>query len=128
MSVVQTVDEYLDACRRIRTNGRALFRGQSRDYGAILPSLFRGKVERPADAHDLIVELYMEVHGLHWKRLKEERQRELEESYGVPVGAFPSGDWSGRWSELETLLDPDFVIAGGPGVNYTRDDFLAELM
>jgi hypothetical protein len=117
---VSTLAEFDAACARFASRDRIYFRGQTHDFPAIQPSLFRSKVQNPA-FEELVVRLYIETYGIgRWEEIRK-RYLEATEPTPEPVG----GTWlvpNGFDFEL-----PDLTVPGQSFFNVVPEDALDRL-
>jgi hypothetical protein len=64
-----------------------------------------------------------------WKEMKQEIDKELQDSYDqlVPTFNFINLDLDASQSILARMLDGDWPPQGGPGENYSREDFISHI-
>lgn len=132
---VRTANDYLQLCGELINRGHGFFRGQTKDYSTLIPSIFRKQGVEIANTERLAVRLYVDCYRIsNREEFEKARQQEIEDSYyGAPIGfgTFSSAaDLEKNMEFLERLLSGDFPPSG-PGLygdNYERADFIRPLL
>jgi hypothetical protein len=130
---IKTAIEYLDLCSKLKSCGQGFFRGQTKDYPEVIPSIFRKLGLEIDGAEKLAVRLYIRCYRISdWGKVEKAYLQEIEDSYGPPIGGnmFPSFDLEANMTLLGEILSGEFPPSGyGPYAdNYERDDFIAPLV
>jgi hypothetical protein len=112
-TTIHTIEDYLKLCSQLQAASPCLFRGQTKDYGAIVPSLFRSGRPPTSSAAELAVRLYIECYKISdWEAVKEEYVKEIQEQYDQPIGAATflnmNLDFSEAFKNLEAFYSEDF--------------------
>lgn len=123
---VSSFADYLTACEKLSAAGPVVFRGQTKDYPQILPSLFRPNTpEVPTDISTIAARLYVECYALgSWEGFEEKRREEFEESFN-PISSFAPPMAAGmNWEEFDNWMSAREDMVWGECPNYTRADFV----
>ena len=135
--IVANTSEYMAFCSRVQGPLPVVFRGQNKDYGAVVPSLFRPNAPKDDKIYrELAVRLYIECFQLGaWETLRDEHVESIEEQYSSGIrgwGWFPQSYQNSAWDweSLGRMMageDDRPTYGFGPGPNYTWEDFVISL-
>lgn len=128
MTLISTVTDLRVYCSTHLAAFNPLYRGQTKEYAQILPSLYRPGCARPVNAQELVVELYMDAYRLgDWTAIRRELDEEFEKSFNPIGGSWLQ--WHTDWGDASNspILSDEWPPQGGPGENYTREDLVLEL-
>jgi hypothetical protein len=131
---VSTFDEYMTLCNDLIKDSYIVFRGQTKDYPQLLPSLFR--LSEPLVCNgELVLQLYVECFNIcRWDKLQEAYMQRVREMFGTPIGGFhgwnaEASDNEADWSFIYPDPDNDWRSFGcGLSANYDRSDFVSSLV
>jgi hypothetical protein len=104
MITIPSVDEFMKWAQPLKQTG-AYFRGQTRDYGTMIPSLFRKKTTLDIEQLGTQLQEYFDEAYTVWEEYRGSLPKEDPQvGYETPVGVFPQ--LSGEFGNGDEYADP----------------------